>query len=74
MALAPVFLPLLLPEPPTTVQQSRGRKRTVFKPSVFESMANFIDIQKVCYWSIFASVFRKAIVFKDEQILLYSPF
>jgi len=48
MALALVFLPLLLPEPPSAVQSGgKGRKRVVWKPSVFESMAHFIDIQPV---------------------------
>jgi hypothetical protein len=43
-----VLLPLLLPESSVaTMTKGKGKKRSYFKPTMAESMAWFVDIQKV---------------------------
>ncbi len=43
-----LFLPVLLPESGTSCTQSKkGKKRSIWKPSLVESMEYFIDVQKV---------------------------
>ena len=48
MALTLAFLPLLLREAPFAItSEGRKRKRNVWKPSLVETMENFIDIEQV---------------------------
>lgn len=43
-----MLLPTLLPEAAVTCLSSeKGRKRSYWKPSIAESMANFVDIKEV---------------------------
>jgi len=56
MMLALILLTLLLPETPFSISSSKNRcrKRSVWKPSVLETMQYFVDFQEVCVVCFFS--------------------
>jgi len=50
MLLTLLFLPVLLPEAPFAITAGvKGRKRSVWKPTILETMEHFIDVQQVFF-------------------------
>jgi len=75
-----LLLPLLLPEAAFSVRQEgyRRRKRSVWKPSVVESLDHFIDVQEVllyvhwlCSLQLFVNSGMTASIVVDYKLVIY---